>query len=147
MRWRFGVVVLLPACACAAGALADVPLSGGLTQATVGGTVTVSAGLVDPGPYTLSVADLHPSTATICAAKLAGPKRAVRGSIKLTGKVPTSLGCYSSDGSLLTRVKLTPGTYTLFLCQSDGPTGCNGNKTEIKHQIVIHATPKRTSTG
>ncbi len=147
MRWRTGVVAVPCACAFAAGAMADVAISSGITQATVGGTVTVSAGFVSSGPYTLSLADLHPSKATICAAKLAGPKRASMGDIKLTGKVPTSLGCYSSDGSLLTRVKLTPGTYTLFLCQSTGPTGCNGSRTVIKHQIVIHAAPHRKSTG
>jgi hypothetical protein len=147
MRWRFGVVALVPACVFAAGALADVPLSGGQTITTVGGTVTIGAGIVDSGPYTLSIADTHPSVATICAAKLAGPKRAVKGNIKLTGRVPTSLGCYSSDGSLLTRVKLKPGTYTLFLCQADGPTGCNGDKTVIKHPVVVRAQTKQKSTG
>jgi len=142
MRWRSGVVALISACACAAGASADA-----LTQATIGGTVTVSAGLVSPGPYTLSLVEPHPTKATTCAAKLAGPKRAVKGHIKLTGTVPTSLRCYSSDGTLLTRIKITPGTYSLFLCQADGPTGCNGSKTVIKHQIVIHAVPKRKTTG
>jgi len=147
MRWRFGVVALVPACALAAGAFADAPFAGGQTVTTVGGTVTIGAGIVDPGPYTLSIADLHSSKATICAAKIAGPKRAVKGNIKLTGKVPTSLRCYSSDGTLLTRVKLTPGTYTLFLCQSDGPTSCNGDKTVIKHPVVVRHVQKQKSTG
>jgi hypothetical protein len=147
MRWRFCVVALFPACALAAGALSDVSLAGGQTITTVGGTVTIGAGLVDSGPYTLSVADTHPSAGTICAAKLAGPKRAIKGNITLTGKVPSSMRCYSSSGSVLTRVKIKPGTYTLFLCQADGPTGCNGDKTVIKHPVTVRAVRKRKSTG
>jgi hypothetical protein len=132
-----GVVVL--ACAWAGSALAGAQqLSGGLTQATVGGTLTVSASLVDPGAYTMSLTDPQPARGAICATRMAGPTRAVRGRIKLTGKVPKTFACYGSDGSLITRIKITPGTYTVHLCQSTGPTSCNGDKTVIHSQVVVH---------
>jgi hypothetical protein len=138
MQWRYGVGAVLLACAFAAGAYADVPLSSGSVQATVGGTVTITAGLVDPGAYTLTLTDPNPDHGTICAAKLAGPAKAIKGKIKLTGRVPTSIACYSSDGSLLTHVKMAAGTYTVFLCQADGPTGCDGSHTVIEHHVVVH---------
>jgi hypothetical protein len=137
MRWRAGLVAMVLVGACAGGALADAPLSHGLTRATVGGTVTVSAQLVDPGAYTLSLSDPTPAQGAICAAKVAGPSKASHGRISLTGKVPATLGCYDSSGTLLTRVKMTAGTYTLFLCQADGPTGCDGSNTVIQHRVVV----------
>ena len=139
MRSLLAVGVLGLACVSAGATLAGAQqMSGGLTQATIGGTLTVSASLVDPGLYTMSLTDRHPARGTICASKLAGPTRAVNGRIKLTGRVPKTFACYGSDGSRIARVKVTPGTYTLYLCQSTGPTSCNGDKTVIHNQVVVH---------
>lgn len=144
MRWGCRLVVLWLVGACAGGAMAAVPVSRALPQATVGGLVTVSAQGADPGSYTLSLTAPDPTQGVICATKIAGPTRASHGHIRLTGKVPTRLSCYGSDGSLLTHVRLTPGTYTLFLCQLDGATSCDGSRTIIHHQVVVHAAPRHT---
>jgi hypothetical protein len=139
-RWS-GLVVVVLVGACAHGALADAPLTHALPQATIGGSLTISAQRVDPGPYTMSMTDPTPQQGVICAARVAGPTRANKGNIKLTGRVPPSLACYESDGTLLSHVRVAAGTYMLVLCQSDGPTGCQGEHTEIQHQVVVHPAP------
>ncbi len=143
MRLASRLVVLCLSGVLAAGALADVSTTHSLVQATVGGSVTVTASSADPGAYTLSIADTHPAQGVICSDKVAGPIKAVKGRLRATGKVPAGIACYASDGTVLSHAKMSAGTYTLFLCQADGPTGCDGSHTVIRNQVLVKLAPAR----
>jgi hypothetical protein len=108
-----GVLAVAPAVALAAATL-RAP-----STARVGSRIAVSASGLTPGRYALVlyVTTLAPPGVppTGCDAKVGAAATAVGGRVKISGKLPTRLGCRQGVGRLESYLKVRPGRYWLDL--------------------------------
>ena len=119
-------------------ALAAVSMSAPAT-AKVGSRVTVRATGLKPGRYTLELAfEALPGGAspTNCVGKV-GSATPVGGRVRISGALPTRLGCYQGVGAVEGYVTAKPGRYHLTLGVSFAPNGFSDTASFITRKIRL----------
>jgi len=130
-----GALALLPAVALAAASM-HAP-----STAAIGSRITVRAGRLDAGRYTLVLAietRVVDDTVTSCFARVGSSRISVAGRVTITGKLPTRLACYQGGrGPNLGHFNVRPGRYVLSLGVFMPPAGFAYNKSFVKRPIRL----------
>jgi hypothetical protein len=98
------------------------------SRAPVGSRITVHAGKLKPGRYTLLLAvqlPTHGASPTSCSAPV-GSARAHAGMVTISGKLPRRLACRMGEGPVEGDVSVRPGKYVLSLGILLPPAGFRG---------------------
>jgi hypothetical protein len=127
-------LALVPATALAAATMTTP------RTAKLGSRITVTASGLKPGSYSLWLAlEVLPGGAapTICSGKIGATVRPVDGKVRITGTLPSLLGCYMGVGQVGRR-RTTPGdNYHLTLGDSFHQNGFDENKSFVTHIVRL----------
>lgn len=123
----------------AAAAAPRAPTLKAPSEATIGSRLSVTAGDLRPGRYSLTLALNLSERDTSCVAQIGGTAKPTGSgrSITLAGKVPKTLSCYADPNKPLGTSPLTPGSYHLIVGETIAPAGWSATASFVRAALKV----------
>jgi hypothetical protein len=118
-----------------------VPTVTAPAAASIGSRISIVASGLRPAKYAMTLSLNVSERNTACVAQISGDARpsGPKMQIKLAGKIPKRLSCYSEPNEFLGNDRLSPGTYHLIVGAPIAPAGWSSTASFVR--VVVKITP------